>query len=214
MQLYAHPFSSYSQKVLIALYENDTPFEYRNLEDATANAELGLLSPLKRFPVLVDEARAILETSTIIEYLQLYHPGPVRLIPDGDGGIEARMLDRMFDNYVMHFMQKVVFNQLRPESDRDPYGVKEACNFLDKIYPWLDKRLTARTWATGAEFTIADCAAAPALFYADWVQRIPDAHKNLRNYRARLLKRPSVARAVEEARPFRKYFPLGAPDRD
>jgi glutathione S-transferase len=214
MQLYAHPFSSYSQKVLIALYENGTPFQYRNLEDATANAELALLSPLKRFPVLVDEGRAILETSTIIEYLQLHQPGAVRLIPDGDAGIEARMLDRMFDNYVMHFMQKVVFNQLRPEADRDAYGVIEARNFLDKIYPWLDQRLTARTWAAGSDFTIADCAAAPALFYADWVQEIPAAHRNLRNYRARLLARPSVARAVEEGRPFRNYFPLGAPDRD
>src|SRR3954470_11845044 len=110
MQLYAHPFSSYIQKVLIALYENGTSFQYCNLEDATANAELGLLSPLKRFPVLVDEGRAILETSTIIEYLQMYHAGAVRLIPDGDAAIEARMLDRIFDNYIMHFMQKVVFN--------------------------------------------------------------------------------------------------------
>lgn len=214
MKLYSHPFSSYSQKVLIALYENATPFEYRNLEDASASAELALLSPLKRFPVLVDGDRAVLETSTIIEYLQFHYPGPVRLIPDGDGGIEVRMLDRIFDNYVMHYMQKIVLNQLRPEPERDVYGVAEARGVLDKIYPWLDARLPGTTWVTGPDFTLADCAAAPSLFYADWAHEIPAAHKNLRNYRARLLARPSVARAVEEARPFRKYFPLGAPDRD
>jgi len=214
MKLYAHPFSSYSQKVLIALYENATPFEYRSLEDPAANAELASLWPLKRFPVLVDRDRTILETSTIIEYLQVHHPGAVRLIPEGDAGIEARMLDRVFDNYVMTPMQKVVLNQLRPEADRDPFGVTEARGFLDRIYAWLDERLAGRQWAAGSAFTLADCAAAPSLFYADWVQQIAPAHSNLRAYRARLLAHPSVARAVDEARPYRGYFPLGAPDRD
>ena len=115
VKLYAHPFSSYSQKVLIALYENATPFEYRSLEDPSANAELASLWPLKRFPVLVDQGRTILEATTIIEYLQIHHPGAVRLIPDGDAGVEVRMLDRVFDNYVMTPMQKIVLNQLRPE---------------------------------------------------------------------------------------------------
>ena len=138
MKLYAHPFSSYSQKVLIALYENGTPFEYRNLEDAAANAELASLWPLKRFPVLVDRERTILETSTIIEHLQIHYPGPVRLIPEGDAGVEVRMLDRVFDNYVMTPMQKIVLNQLRAEADRDPYGVTEARASLDRIYTWLD----------------------------------------------------------------------------
>ena len=101
MKLYAHPFSSYCQKVLIALYENQTQFEYRNLEDASASAELASLWPLKRFPVLVDQGQTILETSTIIEHLQIHHPGSVRLIPEGDGGVRARMLDRVFDNYIM-----------------------------------------------------------------------------------------------------------------
>src|SRR4051812_46582983 len=100
MKLYAHPFSSYSQKVLIPLYENATPFEYRNLEDPGANAELAALWPLKRFPVLVDQGRTILETSTIIEHLQIHHPGRVRMIPEGEAGVEVRMLDRVFDNYV------------------------------------------------------------------------------------------------------------------
>ena len=214
MKLYAHPFSSYCQKVLIALYENSTPFEYGNLEEAAASAELASLWPLKRFPVLVDRDRTILETSTIIEYLQIHHCGPVRLIPDGDAGIEARMLDRVFDNYVMTPMQKIVLNQIRPEAERDAHGVTEARSSLDRIYAWLDQHLTGRTWAAGEAFTLADCAAAPSLFYADWAHRIPAAHNQLRAYRARVLARPSMARAVDEARPYRHYFPLGAPDRD
>lgn len=214
MKLYAHPFSSYSQKVLIALYENATPFEYRSLEEPSANAELASLWPLKRFPVLVDRDRTILEATTIIEYLQIHHPGAVRLIPDGDAGIEVRMLDRVFDNYVMTPMQKIVANQLRPEPDRDPYGVTEARSVLDRIYAWLDERLAGRTRVAGDNFTLADCAAAPSLFYADWAHPIPPTCTNLRACRAGLLAHPSVARAVDEARPYRSYFPLGAPDRD
>jgi glutathione S-transferase len=164
--------------------------------------------------VLEDQGRTILETSTIIEHLQLHYPGTTSLIPDGDAGIEARMLDRVFDNYVMTPMQKIVHNQMRAESDRDAYGVTEARDFLDRIYAWLDRRLAGRTWIAGQGFTLADCAAAPSLFYADWAHEIPAARGHLKTYRARLLARPSVARTVEEARPFRNYFPLGAPDRD
>jgi glutathione S-transferase len=214
MKLYAHPFSSYCQKVLIALYEFGTPFEYRNLEDASANAELGVLWPLKRFPVLVDQGRTILETSTIVEHLQIHYPGRTRLVPEGDPGIEVRMLDRIFDNYVMTPMQKIVSNHLRAEADRDPDGVTEASALLDGIYAWLDARLAGRGWAAGAGFSLADCAAAPSLFYADWVHEIPAAHANLRAYRARLLAHPAVARAVDEGRPYRSYFPPGAPNRD
>jgi glutathione S-transferase len=214
MKLYAHPFSSYSQKALIALYENATPFEHRNLEDPGANAELESLWPLKRFPILVDQGRTILEASTIIEHLQIHHAGPVRLIPEGDAGVEARMLDRVFDNYVMTPMQKIVLNQLRPPPDRDSYGVNEARGLLDRIYAWLDERVASRTWAAGDAFTLADCAAAPSLLYADWAHEISPAHENLRAYRARLLARPSIIRAVDEARPYRGHFPLGAPNRD
>ena len=214
MKLYAHPFSSYSQKVLIALYANDTPFDYRNLEDPTANAELAALWPLKRFPVLVDAGRTVLESSTIIEHLQLHHPGPERMIPDGDAGIEARMLDRIFDNEVMTPMQKIVHDAMRAEPDRDAYGVADARRLLDSIYAWLDQHLAGRNWAAGETFTLADCAAAPSLFYADWAHEIPRHHAHLRAYRARVLAHPHVARAVDEARPFRHYFPLGAPDRD
>jgi glutathione S-transferase len=124
------------------------------------------------------------------------------------------MLDRVFDNYVMTPMQKIVVNQLRPEADRDAYGVLEARRLLDKTYAWLDERLAGGAWACGASFTLADCAAAPSLFYADWAHEIPSDHKNLRTYRGRLLARASVKQAVDEARPYRRYFPLGAPDRD
>jgi glutathione S-transferase len=214
MKLYVHPFSSYSQKVLIPLYENGTPFEYRSLEDPAANADLAALWSLKRFPVLEDQGRTVLEATTIIEHLELHHPGPVRMFPEGDAGIEVRMLDRVFDNYVMTPVQKIVGNQLRIEQDRDAFGVSEARGTLDRIYAWLDARLADRTWVAGEGFSLADCAAAPSLFYADWVHRIPPTHANLRHYRDRLLIRPSVARAVDEARPYRHYFPLGAPDRD
>jgi glutathione S-transferase len=214
-QFYAHPFSSYCQKVLIALYENGVDFDYRNLEDGNAGEELEALWPLKRFPILVDNGHTILETSTIIEHLQLHHPGPVRLIPaDPDTAIEVRMLDRIFDNYVMGSAQKPVFNAIRPEGERDPFGVAEAHGMLDKIYAWLDERMAGREWTAGDGFSLADCAAAPSLFYADWVREIPQPLENLRAYRARLLARPSFARAVDEARRYRHYFPLGAPDRD
>ncbi|MFM5865819.1 glutathione S-transferase family protein [Aeromonas caviae] len=214
MKLYAHPFSSYSQKVLIALYENATLFEYQNLEEPAANAELAALWPLKRFPVLLDDGRCILESSTIVAHLQAHHPGPVSLIPPGDAGLEVHMLDRVFDNYVMTPMQKVVLDALRPAADRDRYGVAEAREMLNQIYPWLDQRLEGRHWIAGADFTLADCAAAPSLFYADWAHEIPPVFTSLRAYRARLLGHPSVVRVVNEARPYRHYFPLGAPARD
>src|SRR3954470_18529258 len=156
MKLYAHPFSSYCQKVLIALYENGTPFEYRSLEDPAANAELASVWPLKRFPVLVDNGRTILETSTIIEHLQMHYPGRVRLIPDGDAGVQVRMLDRIFDNYVMTPMQKIVLDQLRPEAHRDSHSVIEARGMLDRIYAWLDARLAGRAWGAGDTFSLVD----------------------------------------------------------
>jgi glutathione S-transferase len=124
------------------------------------------------------------------------------------------MLDRIFDNYVMTPMQKIVTDALRPAGDRDAYGVAEARALLEKAYGWLDARLEGREWATGGRFSLADCAAAPSLFYADWAHPIGADRSRLRAYRGRLLERPSFARAVNEARPYRQYFPLGAPDRD
>lgn len=215
LKLYAHPFSSYCQKVLIALYENDTQFEYLTLDDAKNGAALEALWPIKKFPVLVDEERSILEASIIIEHLDLHHPGPVRLIPeDPRAALEVRLMDRFFDNYIATPMQKIVLDRLRPEQDRDPYGVTEARGMLDKAYAWLDGTLADREWANGAAFSLADCAAAPSLFYADWAHPIGDRYPRVREYRRKLLARVSYARAVDEARPYRPYFPLGAPDRD
>ena len=214
-RLYAHPFSSYCQKVLVALYENGTLFDYRSLEDAQNGAELAALWPMKRFPVLVDGQRTVLEASCIIEYLQLHHPGAVRLIPaDADAALDVRMLDRFFDNYVSTPQQKVVFDALCAEADRDPHGVRKARAMLETSYAWLDARMATRTWACGDDFSLADCGAAPFLFYADWTHAIEPRFANVRAYRERLLARPSFKRAVDEARPFRPYFPLGAPDRD
>ncbi|HEU4812793.1 MAG TPA: glutathione S-transferase family protein [Xanthomonadaceae bacterium] len=215
-RLYAHPFSSYCQKALVALYESDTPFDYRNLEDPEANAELTALWPMRRFPVLVDGDRTVLEATCIIEYLDIHHPGPVKLIPDDrDAALEVRMLDRFFDNYVSTPQQKVVFDSLRKtEADRDPYGVRKAREMLETSYAWLDARMATREWAAGPDFSLADCGAAPFLFYGDWTHPIDGRFAHVRAYRERLLARPSFRRAVEEARPYRSYFPLGAPDRD
>ena len=217
MKLYAHPFSSYCQKVLIALYENGTPFEIRMLApgDERVAAEHAALWPLKRIPVLVDEGHTVVEASIIIEHLALHHPGPVRLIPeDPRAALDVRMMDRVFDNYVMTPMQKIVFDGLSAAEDRDRRGVGDARETLEIAYRWLDDVMTARDWAAGGRFSLADCAAAPALFYADWVHPIGKTFPNVRAYRQRLLARPSFARAVDEARPYRSLFPPGAPDRD
>lgn len=217
LQLYAHPFSSYCQKVLIALYENDTPFAFRLLaqEETRTMEEFTALWPIGRFPVLVDEGRAVVEASIIIEHLALQHPGAVRLLPgDARAALEVRMMDRFFDNYVSTPQQKIVFDSIRAPADRDAQGVAEARAMLETAYRWLDGTMAGRTWAAGGAFSLADCAAAPALFYADWTHPIGAAFVNLRAYRNRLLARPSFARAVDEARPYRPLFPLGAPDRD
>jgi glutathione S-transferase len=211
LQLYYHPFSSYCQKALVALYENGIPFERHELAgpDSPAMQTLTRLWPMKRFPVLVDGGRTILEASCIVEYLGLAHPGPVRLIPDDPhAALAVRMMDRFFDNYVATPQQKI------PEGSRDPHGVAQAREMLDTAYDWLDGVMASREWAAGDRFSLADCGAAPFLFYADWTHRIGAQHTHVLAYRRRLLARPSFARAVDEARPFRAYFPLGAPERD
>ena len=217
MRFYGHPFSSYCQKALIALYEKGVPFELRMLtpEDEETAAEHARLWPLRRMPVLVDGDRTIAEASIIVEYLDQRHRAGTRLLPvDPDLALDVRMLDRFFDNYVMTPMQRIVFNAIRAPEHRDPYGVDEARRLLDIAYGWINETLSDRTWASGGEFSLADCAAAPALFYADWVHPMGSAHANVQAYRRRLLSRPSFARAVDEARPYRAFFPLGAPDRD
>lgn len=215
--LYGHPFSSYTQKALIALYENATPFEFRCLGPETPQHVNDWLQrwPLRKFPLLVDGERNLVETSIIIEYLQLRFPGPVRLLPaDPMAALEVRFLDRFFDLHVMDAMQVAVDSALKrfPMTRED--GLTLAAERLQRAYAWLENHLHGKTWAAGEDFTLADCAAAPSLFYADWTCPIPPTCPVLRAYRARLLTRPSFTRAVEEARPFRPLFPLGAPQRD
>lgn len=215
LELFAHPFSSYCQKVLVALYESATPFRFRLLgpDDPGTFAEFAALWPIRRMPLLLDDGKPIVESTIIIEHLDRRHPGPAPLIP-AEGVEEVRLLDRFFDLYVMTPMQKIVGDHLRAEDERDPRGVADARALLDTAYRWLDDRLAGRAWAAGDAFTLADCAAAPSLFYADWVQPIAPEHATLAGYRARLMARPSFARAVDEARPYRPLFPPGAPDRD
>lgn len=217
LALYGHPFSSYTQKVLIALYENATPFEFRAVwpEHPQHTAEWLRRWPLRKFPLLLDGDRAIAESSIVIEYLQLVHGGPVRLLPaEPMAALDVRLLDRFFDLHVMTPMQQAVAAALTGDAARRQEGLATAAEQLERAYGWLETQLGDRTWAAGEQFTLADCAAAPSLFYADWTHRIAEAYPLLRAYRARLLARPSFARAVDEARPYRSLFPLGAPDRD
>jgi glutathione S-transferase len=215
LTLHAHPFSSYCWKTLIALYEGATPFSYRVVEDAAGWAELESLWPLRKFPLLRDDGATIVESSIIIEHLARRHPGAAPLLPaDDDAALAVRFMDRFFDNYVMTPMQKLVADRMRPPTERDATGVASARAMLDTAYAWLDARLPPDAWACGASFTLADCSGAPALFYADWVQPLGERFPRVLAYRRRVLARPSVARVVEEARPYRNFFPGGAPDRD
>lgn len=217
LALYGHPFSAYTQKALIALYENDTPFEFRSLEpDTPQHSEEWLRRwPMRQFPLLVDDGRSVVEASIIIEHLQLMHPGPVRLLPeDPVAALQVRFLDRFFDLHVLRAVQDAVGRALTGDAARREEGVAQAKETLERAYAWLETQLSGRTWAAGADFTLADCAAAPSLFYADWTHPIAGTFPLLRAYRARLLARPTFARAVEDGRPYRHLFPLGAPDRD
>jgi glutathione S-transferase len=216
IQFFGHPFSSYTQKVLIALWADETPFEYRMLDQEHPEnfEELKRHSPYGLFPLIIDDGRPVFESTTIIEHLQAHHPGPNRWIPDGEDGRRTRFLDRFFDLYVMGNMQAPVADKLRPEGTQDAFGVKRARERLHTAYDWLDANLGEGPWAIGKQFSLADCAAAPSLFYADWVEEIGPGRPRLGAYRARLLAHPIVARAVNEGRPYRHYFPLGAPERD
>lgn len=213
LELFGHPFSSYTQKVLIALWANSTDFEYRMVEDPGVMDELRRHSPFGLFPLLIDNGRPVIESTPIIEHLQAHYPGPNVWIPEGEAGRRTRLLDRFFDLYVMGQMQVPVADKLRPDGMQDPFGVKRARERLHIAYDWLEGEI-GEPFAIGEPFTLADCAAAPSLFYADWVEEIGDSRPKLKAYRARLLQHPAVARAVDEGRPFRHYFPLGAPDRD
>lgn len=216
-ELYGHPFASFVWKPLIALHERDVAFVFRMVDpDHPENAErIAELSPTGQFPALVDGDASFTESNAIIEYLDLRHGAAEPMVPaDPREALEARMIADVFDDYVHAPMQRIVGDALRADGEKDPRGVADAHLALDRAYAWLEKRMRTREWGAGDRFTIADCAAAPALFYADWVRRIPADYPALAAYRARLLGRPSVARVVDEARPYRPFFPLGAPDRD
>ena len=216
LALFGHPFSSYTQKVLIALWADATPCEFRMLDgEHPANMEeLERRWPFRQFPLLLDGGVAVAEATCIIEHLQAHHPGPIQWIPDGDLGRRVRFLDRVFDLRIMDKMAVSVFDAIRPEAERNPPGVARSLEQLRLAYDWLEANLGDGPWAAGDNFTLADCAAAPSLFYADWVEEIGPTRPRLTAYRARLLAHPTVARAVDEARPYRSFFPLGAPDRD
>lgn len=212
LTLYFHPFASFCQKVIIALYENDTPFEGRvvNFGDEASVADFKRLWPIGKMPVLRDDAndRTIPESTTIIEYLAQYYPGRSALIPaNAEHARQARSWDRFFDLYIHEPMQKIVVDRLRPPGQNDGFGVAQAKSLLATAYGMIDAEMATKTWAMGDDFSMADCAAAPALFYAREVLPFGDTHKNVAGYFDRLMNRPSFARVVEEAQPYSHLFP-------
>lgn len=212
LTLYFHPLSSFCQKVLVALYENEKPFtpQLVDLGDAQQRAAFTKLWPVGKFPVLRDGDRIVPESSIIIEHLDRHHPGPVRLIPeDADLAGETRLRDRFFDLHVNDPMQRLVGDRLRPAGSKDPFGVEQAKARLRTAYDVLERDIAGRTWAMGEAFTMADCAAAPALYYADLVLPFRETHPGVAAYFERLMQRPSFARAVREADPYRHLFPRG-----
>jgi glutathione S-transferase len=211
--LYQHPFASYCQKVLIALYELELPFESHLVEGAEGRAELARLWPMAGIPVLRDEDADVTlpESTTIVEYLDGLATEGRSLVPAGDA-LQARLWDRLADQHLATPMQKIVADELRPEGGRDPEGVAEARRTLDTAFGVFDARLADRPWAAGSDFTVADCAAFPPLFYLWAINRWETgAHAHLTRYYRDLLARPSIARVVDEARPFRELFPLPWP---
>ena len=212
LKLYFHPLSSYCWKALIALYENDTAFvpHFLALETEAARAELTALWPTSKMPVLRDEARGetVPETSILIEYLDQHYPGATRFLPtDPDLARQARLWDRVFDLYVQGPVQAIVADRLRPNGAKDPFGVEKARADLAVACALVERQMAERAWAIGEVFTLADCAAAPALFYADKVAPLGDARPHTRAYLDRLQARPSFARVLTEAEPYFAMFP-------
>jgi glutathione S-transferase len=211
LKLYAHPLSSYCWKALIALYELGTPFtlELVDFGDPESAARFRALWPLAKMPVLVEaDGTVIVESSIVVEHLDLHHPGPIRLVPaDPAEALQVRKLDRLFDAYVMTPMQQIVADRLRPADAHDPHGVAASRQLLDTSYAWFERALAGRTWAVGDDFTMADCSAAPSLYYADKVQPFRDTHPVIAGYLARLEARPSFARVLAEAEPYAHMYP-------
>ena len=210
LKLYFHPLSSFSHKVLIALYESGTPFEPRIVDLVGEAAEYRKIAPLGKIPVLRDEAknRTIPETSIIIEYLAQHYPGATQLFTtDRDLCRQMRLYDRIYDLYVSVPMQTIVFDRLRPADKKDPFGVDQARTLLTTSLDMIEHDMVEHRWAVGDGFTMADCAAAPALFYADWVAPFRETHKKTAAYLDRLKERPSYARVLKEAEPYFNMLP-------
>ena len=213
LKLHFHPLASFCHKALIALYENGTPFEpvIVDLGDPESSAKFRALWPMAKMPVLEDTARGriVPESTIVVEYLDRFYPGPTRLVPEEpDLAWQTRLWDRFYDCYVQEPMQKIVLDRLRPEGNSDQYGVEQAKKQLLSAYDMLEGEMRSKTWAMGEIFTMADCAAAPALFYANAVVPFGEQHGNAAAYLDRLMARPSFARVLEEAEPYFKNFPL------
>jgi glutathione S-transferase len=212
LKLYYHPLASFCWKVLIALYENDIVFEpvIVDLMDENSRAAFLKVWPVGKFPVLRDDStgRTIPESTIIIEYLEQHYPGRVKFLPaDPDQALETRLRDRFYDRYVHEPMQKIVTDRLRPPGESDAHGVELARGEILSSYRIIDEEMSARRWAAGSTFTLADCAASPALFYANKVEPF-GAHKNVADYLERLMDRPSFARVLREAQPYFDLFPV------
>jgi glutathione S-transferase len=212
LTLYSHPLASFCHKVLVALYENEVPFRAVTVDfgDPVSAGQIFAHWPVGKIPVLHDSDRDcfLAETTIIIEYLQARYPGPVRLLPDDEEArLDARLWDRFFDLYVSQPMQKIVTDRIRPEGSGDPFGVEEARGMLDTAYSMIERRMAGRTWSCGDKFTVADCAAAPGLFFASIVHPFAVDQEGLAAYLQRLLARPSMRRVLAEARPFFSLFP-------
>ena len=224
LALYGHPFSSYTWKALIALYANGTAFEFREIDPSVPKYEsfTGKAHPSGQFPVLTDGETVVVETSAIIEHLAVHHPGRAPLIPtDPAEAVVTRMIDRVFDQYVMGNMQRVIAAYFVNKDDPAAGGLRDepfepeidaGKAMLRRAYAWLERWLSEN--AVPPHVSLVTCAAAPSLFYADWVEPIPDDHARLKALRAELLALPEVIRCVDDARPYRPFFPYGAPDRD
>ena len=224
LELHGHPFSSYTWKALIPLYANGTPFAFREIDTSVPKFEsfTGKAHPSGQFPVLVDGDAVVVEATSIVEHLAVHHPGPAPLIPaDPAQAVDARMIDRVFDNYVMGNVQRVIAAHFVDRDDPGAGGLRDepfapeiaaGKTGLRRAYAWLERWLGENRLPP--HVSLVTCAAEPALFYADWVERIPESCPRLAALRAELLALPEVSRCVEDARPYRAYFPYGAPDRD
>ncbi|UCI20681.1 glutathione S-transferase family protein [Mesorhizobium sp. B2-1-8] len=210
--LHFHPLASFCWKPLIALYENDTAFEpvIVDLGDEQSRAAFLKISPTGKMPALRDDRRdrTVLESTIVVEYLAAHYPGPVDLVPAGiDLALAVRQADRFYDFYVQEPMQKIVGDRLRPQGETDPFGVEQARGQLRNSYAIIEREMQSREWAVGDAFTMADCAASPALFYANKVEPFGDNYPAVKRYHDRLLQRAAFIRVIEEAQPYFKFFP-------